>query len=952
MRTFCLVVLSIALSSRISAETPKPPFYGDKTNLLVYLDAGGKAVPIKTPAEWQKRRAHFIANMQLVMGPLPDDSKKVPLDMRVESEEPLDKVIRKKITFAVEKDDRVTAYLLMPKSRPHLKSPAMLCLHQTTGIGKGEPAGVGGLPNLRYALELSERGYVTLAPDYPNFGDYKIDVYARDYASATMKGIWNHMRAVDLLQSLKEVDGERIGVIGHSLGGHNSLFVAAFDPRIKVVVSSCGFNSFAKYYKGNLKGWSHKGYMPRILSEYNADPAKMPFDFTEILGSLAPRAVFINAPLRDNNFEVSGVRDCVTAADPVYRLMDARENLEAVYPDAGHDFPPATRLQAYAFIDRHLWPRFEFTRMIAHWAEYGDDDYLKFVEEAHPEVCQIGFYGGHFWSLAHTPQYKGYPAHFPVQGLKECGSWFQERNSQIHKRGAKVVGHFNTTFLVGEPAGAEPLVPPKKGEPKDTGPRGFFKFYTEMWDEKELGPKPVADPLMLLARNADGTPMASKQYSIGQMREYTACLNNPYWRAVLKAWAKRGIERGVDGYMINYFYRHNCLCEHCQKGFREYLGERFTPDQLRKQFEITDLKTHKFTEIVGWHNPKESTPLRREMLRWSQISCKHAFDEVFVQYARSLKPGLILGQWNHLGGFNQINGDERCMLPGNLWGRDEDYLWYSTGGAAYYTDLAESMLGEGTLQARYIRGAFDDKPFTLGKYESTRTRVTIAELAANGGAPMGFYARHKDEEARKEIARYYRFMEQNDAVFHGNRSHAEVLLLYPRSKIHEGNVAAVDAFKKLGKQLLDAHVLFDVLPDDRLTQSRRAAYRYVVDVSKPLEMFVALSQFKAPTTVRVSASRPANGDEIDLHFVNYNREEPKMKKSAGSGIKDEKPIAVEGVSGDFVLPKGAKVSKVSVLSPEFAESVAVDFKIKDGRVQFAVPKFLVYAVVRMKFVKE
>src|SRR6266403_2174129 len=97
-------------------------------------------------------------------------------------------------------------------------------------------------------------------------------------------------------------------------------------------------------------------------------------------------------------------------------------------------------------------PRAEFTRMIAHWAEYADPDYLKFVEEARPEVCQIGFYGGHFYSLVHTPQYKGYPAHFPVQGLNECGKWFAQRNAEIHKRGAKVVGHFNVTFLVGEPA--------------------------------------------------------------------------------------------------------------------------------------------------------------------------------------------------------------------------------------------------------------------------------------------------------------------------------------------------------------------------------------------------------------------------------------------------------------------------------------------------------------------
>ena len=185
----------------------------------------------------------------------------------------------------------------------------MLCLHQTTRIGKGEPAGLGGKPDLQYARELAERGYVTLAPDYPNFGDYHVDAYAMGYASTTMKGIWNHMRAVDLLRSLPEVDGKRIGVIGHSLGGHNSLFLAAFDTRIRAIVTSCGFNSFAKYMKGDLTGWSHKGYMPRIASEYGKDPARMPFDFPGVLAALAPRPVFINAPLNDANFEVSGVRD-------------------------------------------------------------------------------------------------------------------------------------------------------------------------------------------------------------------------------------------------------------------------------------------------------------------------------------------------------------------------------------------------------------------------------------------------------------------------------------------------------------------------------------------------------------------------------------------------------------------------------------------------------------------
>src|SRR4029077_18976815 len=129
--------------------------------------------------------------------------------------------------------------------------------------------------------------------------------------------------------------------------------------------------------------------------------------------------------------------------------------------------------------------------------------------------------------------------------------------------------------------------------------------------------------------------------------------------------------------------------------------------------------------------------------------------------------------------FGQISVDERCLLPSELWGRDEDYLWYSTGASACYTDLAEGWLGEGTLQARYIRGAFDNKPFTLGKYEGTRIRVAIAELAANGGAPMGFYTRFQDPAARAKIVRYYNFIEKHDRLFRGSRAHAETALLFP-----------------------------------------------------------------------------------------------------------------------------------------------------------------------------
>jgi pimeloyl-ACP methyl ester carboxylesterase len=308
---------------------------------------------IHTRVEWRMAREKILANMQLVMGELPKQKRPPVKIVKVHGEE-TQAFSRLKIKYLSEGDDYVPAHLLIPHKRAR-RAPAMLCLHQTTRIGKDEPAGLGGNSNLHYAAELAERGYVTLAPDYPYLGENTFDPYKNGYVSCTMKGIWNHIRAVDALQSLDYVDPQRVGAIGHSLGGHNTLFVAAFDQRIKAMVTSCGFNSFKKYYGGDLTGWSGVRYMPLIAEKYGKDPARIPFDFPDILVALAPRPLFINAPLGDSNFEVSGVRDCVDAAKTIYeKIFRADDRLAAVYPDAGHDFPAEIRSQAYRFLDRSL----------------------------------------------------------------------------------------------------------------------------------------------------------------------------------------------------------------------------------------------------------------------------------------------------------------------------------------------------------------------------------------------------------------------------------------------------------------------------------------------------------------------------------------------------------------------------------------------------------------------
>src|SRR5262249_53566954 len=158
----------------------------------------------------------------------------------------------------------------------------------------------------------------------------------------------------ELLQSLPEVDPERIGCIGHSLGGCNSMFTAAFDTRIKALVSNCGFNSFPKYYGGHLPVCSNQSFIPPLASVDQLQPPEKPFDVPAGVAAFAPRAFLASAPVHDDNFEVSGVKDCITAAQPVYELLSYKDKLAATYPNCKHEFPPDVRKIAYEWLDRWL----------------------------------------------------------------------------------------------------------------------------------------------------------------------------------------------------------------------------------------------------------------------------------------------------------------------------------------------------------------------------------------------------------------------------------------------------------------------------------------------------------------------------------------------------------------------------------------------------------------------
>jgi dienelactone hydrolase len=305
-------------------------------------------------------RERTRAGMVRVMGPLPESVRGIGTapPVTVVEKETVSRNGYRRITVQYDADGtgHVAADLYLPDDlKAGEKRAAIVALHPTGPLGKRIVAGEGPRANRNYADELAQRGYVVLAPDYPSFGDLTDYDFSKDaYESGTMKGIVNHMAGVSLLAARAEVDPDRIGTIGHSLGGHNALFLSAFDSRVKATITSCGWTPFADYYGGNLKGWTSDRYMPRIRDDFGLDPARVPFDFPGILALIAPRPLLSISPEKDDNFEVRGVRRVESGTVALWKTLGDPAAVRFDYPACGHDFPPEVRRRAYTFLDTHL----------------------------------------------------------------------------------------------------------------------------------------------------------------------------------------------------------------------------------------------------------------------------------------------------------------------------------------------------------------------------------------------------------------------------------------------------------------------------------------------------------------------------------------------------------------------------------------------------------------------
>ena len=206
------------------------------------VDREGK--PITTLTAWKAEREHIRRRWLDFLGPMPD--KRPPVTLEVLEEEQIEGISRQLVRYETESGVPVEGYLLRPANRQKSQQRAgIVALHQTTRHTINQVAGLAGPTEQQIGWKLACRGFVVFCPrcflwqNATNFVQAMAHFKQRHPGTNCMhKMLWDASRGVDVLASLPEVDSHRIGSAGHSLGAIETLYLSAFDERIRAAVAS------------------------------------------------------------------------------------------------------------------------------------------------------------------------------------------------------------------------------------------------------------------------------------------------------------------------------------------------------------------------------------------------------------------------------------------------------------------------------------------------------------------------------------------------------------------------------------------------------------------------------------------------------------------------------------------------------------------------------------------
>ena len=299
--------------------------------------------------DYDKWKAEVKEKLTELLGDMPE---KTDLNIKVKWTRWHDDFVEKRIIFTAEDNVDVPCHLLIPKEAK-TPCPVVICLQgHTTGmhISLGRPITDGDKEDLLggdrdFGLQIIKQGYAALVLEQRGFGErfsqahLKFDknigttcwhpAMTAILIGRTLIGerVWDVSRAIDMLETMPEIDSDKIALMGNSGGGTATYYAACMEERIKIAMPSC---AVCTYYDSIIsKRHCMCNYIPNI-GKY--------FDMGDLACLIAPRKLVMVSGEYDTGFDIAGARKSYDTIERIYKKAGAPDNCKFVVGPEGHRF--------------------------------------------------------------------------------------------------------------------------------------------------------------------------------------------------------------------------------------------------------------------------------------------------------------------------------------------------------------------------------------------------------------------------------------------------------------------------------------------------------------------------------------------------------------------------------------------------------------------------------------
>lgn len=317
----------------------------------------------ETLDRWTIERKRVRGTLETLLGDLP--SRPAELEVRTLSREERDGYVVEEFVFDNGFDSEVPGYLILPADLDG-PAPGILAMH---GHGSSKENILGTDPSSQtVGPMLARNGYVVLAIDnyfngdrrgFGPAGEKEMQDKGPNQETSLFKihlwfgrSLWGMMLrdeqiALDYLLSRPEVDPERIGATGMSMGSTRSWWLAGLDERVKAVVGVACFTRYEELIEQRyLSAHGIYYFVPGMLQH---------FDTEAVMGLIAPRPFLALTGDSDAGSPLDGIRVLEDKLSDAYALYGRPDHFESiVYDDTGHVYTDEMKDRMLEWFDRHL----------------------------------------------------------------------------------------------------------------------------------------------------------------------------------------------------------------------------------------------------------------------------------------------------------------------------------------------------------------------------------------------------------------------------------------------------------------------------------------------------------------------------------------------------------------------------------------------------------------------